>query len=456
MGQPASKTPSRRLHLRKEQKQMKTSDFIRNALIVYIAAIWLAACGASQNSVPGMTSRGSNLHRAFDLSAPGWHGLLSPSIRSVYVFTGPPDGALPDAGLTNVNGIPYGTTLAGGTECGSSVYPGEGCGTIFAVAAPGLERVVYRFQGGADGYFPEADLLDVNNTLYGTTHWGGSACGCGTIFAITSSGKKLWTYGFGTYSASDGSQPEAGLIDVNGVLFGSTLAGGTGCNVGCGTIFAATSNGLESVIYRFHGGSDGANPYAGLINVNGTLYGTTYSGGGRSQCSTGCGTIYSTTTSGSEEVLWRFAGGTDGAHPYAGLINVNGTLYGTTFFGGSSSQCPSGCGTIFALTTNGRTHLYSVIYRFQGGSDGSNPYAGLINVNATLYGTTRYGGAHDAGTVFSVTLPSDTEKVIYAFQGGDDGANPNAPLLKIKRRLYGTTESGGANLHKGNIFSLRP
>jgi uncharacterized repeat protein (TIGR03803 family) len=422
-----------------------------SAPAIALTGLFLAACGSSQSGVPVMTAGSSNLYGSVGLSAPGVHARVSPLLRSVHVFTGPPDGAFPYAGLTNVNDVLYGTTLQGGDNgpaCG-----GGGCGTIFAATSNGLERVIYRFQGGADGWFPEADLLNVNGTLYGTTFDGGSG-GPGTIFAITSSGNKLWTYSF--QGLPDGAHPKAGLIDVNGVLFGTTRSGGGGAvcaSYGCGTIFAATSNGLERVIYRFQGGLDGASPDAGLINVNGTLFGTTYYGGSYSQCGFGCGTIYSTTTSGSEKVLHRFAGGTDGANPYAGLINVNGKLYGTTYYGGSNSQCPSGCGIVYSTTASGSE---KVLHSFAGGTDGANPYAGLINVNGTLYGTTFYGGAHNAGTVFSVTLPSGTEKVIYAFQDGDDGGAPAAPLLKIARRLYGTTENGGAGLHEGNIFSLRP
>jgi uncharacterized repeat protein (TIGR03803 family) len=147
-------------------------------------------------------------------------------------------------------------------------------------------------------------------------------------------------------------------------------------------------------------------------------------------------------------MIYRFKGGPgDGEHPSAGLINVNGTLYGTTLEGGEL-----GCGTIFALTTSGKeTRLYS----FTGEpADGARPPASLLNFNGTLYGTTALGGANDAGTVFSVTT-SGTETVLYSFTGGGDGTEPYAGLTQVDGTLYGTTVGGGAYF-VGTVFSLSP
>jgi uncharacterized repeat protein (TIGR03803 family) len=141
------------------------------------------------------------------------------------------------------------------------------------------------------------------------------------------------------------------LINVNGTLYGTTVGGGR--RYGNGTVYSITTSGQEKVLYRFERrGSNAATPEAGLINVKGTLYGTTLEGGGSSACGEyGCGTVYSITLRRVETVLYRFAGGSDGSHPGATLVNVNGTLYGTTALGGgSSSKCSEGCGTVFALT----------------------------------------------------------------------------------------------------------
>jgi uncharacterized repeat protein (TIGR03803 family) len=115
--------------------------------------------------------------------------------------------------------------------------------------------------------------------------------------------------------------------------------------LGCGVVYSITTSGSEKVVYRFKGGSDGGNPLASLVEVNGTLYGTTYGGGAQD-----LGTIFSISTSGGEQVLHSFAG-SDGAQPMADLTDVNGTLYGTTNSGGYEKGCGGkGCGTVFALT----------------------------------------------------------------------------------------------------------
>jgi uncharacterized repeat protein (TIGR03803 family) len=312
----------------------------------------------------------------------------------------------------------------------------------------GKETVLHSFAGSGDGKYPDAGLITVKGTLYGTTSdGGGSGCyngtGCGTVFSITSSGTETVLHSF---PYGDGSQPEAGLINVKGTLYGTTHNGGAN-NVG--TVFSITTSGTETVLYSFKGGTgDGDYPAAALLNVKGTLYGTTYAGGTSGNCSGGCGTVFKITTSGTETVLHSFAGGKHGIYPDAGLINVNGTLYGTTSFGGAS-----GDGTVFSITPSGKE---TVLHSFGASAgDGTNPYAGLINVKGTLYGTTVDGGANDAGTVFKIT-PSGKETVLYSFGlGSGDGNEPEAGLLNVSGTLYGTTFEGGAN-NDGTVFSLSP
>ncbi|HKU80583.1 MAG TPA: choice-of-anchor tandem repeat GloVer-containing protein, partial [Candidatus Tumulicola sp.] len=198
---------------------------------------------------------------------------------------------------------------------------------------------------------------------------------------------------------SDGSGPRATLVNVNGTFFGTTYGGGANCSSsgGCGTVFAISPSGAESVVHSFGAGSDGVHPAAGLVDVNGTLYGTTVYGGAN-----GDGTVFAIPRFGPLTVLYSFAGGSDGASPRAGLLNVNGTLYGTTSAGGASCGTNFGCGTVFSITTSGTE---TVLHGFGGTSaaDGANPYAGLVRLNGKLYGTTLFGGANNAGTVFSLT-----------------------------------------------------
>ncbi len=187
--------------------------------------------------------------------------------------------------------------------------------------------------------------------LYGTTRFGGGAKGgcCGTVYSISAAGAEKVLYRF--KGGADGASPQGDLIDVGGTLYGTTiLGGGSGCysGAGCGTVYAVTTGGDEKVLYRFAGGSDGAGPQVGLIDVNDTLYGTTTSGGG-SGCVEGCGTVYSVSTAGAERVLYSFAGGSDGMYPKA-LVSVKGTLYGATSLGGDGGNSSNCCGTVFALS----------------------------------------------------------------------------------------------------------
>jgi len=147
--------------------------------------------------------------------------------------------------------------------------------------------------------------------------------------------------------------------------------------------------------------SEGANPNAGLILSNNTLYGTAADGG-----SSGAGTIFAVNTDGTGfRILHDFTGGSDGASPWDGLLLSGNTLYGTAYSGGSS-----GNGTLFGVNTDGAgfTNLYSFTglnYDPSSGgytnSDGANPIGGLILTNKTLYGTARFGGSSGKGTVFS-------------------------------------------------------
>jgi uncharacterized repeat protein (TIGR03803 family) len=305
------------------------------------------------------------------------------------------------------------------------------------------EKVLHAFQGGSDGAIPVAGLINVGGTLYGTTESGG-ANGFGTVFSITPQGVERILHSF---KGNDGASPVAGLLNVGGTLYGTTLNGGASSN---GTVFSVTPQGVETVLYSFAGGSDGAHPRAGLLNVGGILYGTTYEGGGSTFCSGGCGTVFSVTKQGVEMVLHSFEeliG--DGAHPYAGLRNLGGTLYGTTREGGVH-----GTGTVFSVTPQGaETVLCS--FGAPGSSDGANPVARLLNVSGTLYGTTDNGGTSGSGTVFSTT-PQCGRTVVYSFTGGSDGANPVAGLLNVGGTLYGTTATGGSISSLGTVFKITP
>ncbi|HTA55635.1 MAG TPA: choice-of-anchor tandem repeat GloVer-containing protein [Candidatus Acidoferrales bacterium] len=355
------------------------------------------------------------------------------------------DGEEPFAGLVNVKGTLYGTTYEGGA------YNRIGEGTVFSITPSGTETVLHSFGGSQDGAYPVAGLINVKGTLYGTTGKGG-ANGDGTVFSITPSGTETVLYSF-KGGPGDGEQPRAGLINVKGTLYGTTYLGGNcSSSGGCGTVFSMTPSGTETMLYSFKGVSgDGKYPFAGLIDVKGKFYGTTFEGGANCSGSGGCGTVFSITRSGEETMLHSFAGDPDGNNPEAGLINVKGTLYSTTYAGGTNNR-----GTVFSITPSGTE---TVLHSFGGSGDGADPVAALLYAKGKLYSTTFVGGPNNDGTVFSIT-PSGTQTVLYSFKGGGsgDGESPRAGLVKVKSALYGTTGGGGTGCGGsygcGTVYSL--
>jgi uncharacterized repeat protein (TIGR03803 family) len=268
------------------------------------------------------------------------------------------------------------------------------------------------------------------------------------------------------YSFAGGSDPKvpyAGLVfDKAGNLYGTTEFGGTDNQ---GTVFEITSNAngtwTESVLYNFTGSSDGGQPYASLVfDSAGNLYGTT-SFGGSSNCNLGCGTVFKLTPGSSgwnETVLYTFTGGSDGRQPSARvLLDAAGNLYGTTVFGGNiGSVCSTGCGTVFKLTLGSSGWTESVLYAFEGGADGASPYAPLtFDAAGNLYGTASAGGASNNGTIFKLTPGSSawTESTLHTFNGGYNGKLPYGDLiLDAAGNLYGTAFQGGAGY--GLVYEL--
>lgn len=253
-------------------------------------------------------------------------------------------------------------------------------------------------------------------------------------------------------SPADGMYPQAGLImDAAGNLYGTTYAGGT---PGPGTVFKIGPSGTESVLYSFAGPliGDGGNPQGNLLmDRTGNLYGTTSLGGANN-----FGTVFKITAAGIETVLYSFAGGLsgDGAYPQEGLVmDSAGNLYGTTSQGGSGAG-----GTVFKISPVG---LETVLHSFAGSpTDGRVPMADLmIDSAGNLYGTTDAGGvgAYDFGTVFKVS-PDGTEVIVHTFTG-IDGGNPRGTLIMDGAgNIYGTTSSGGTAtlINSGEVFKIDP
>lgn len=245
-------------------------------------------------------------------------------------------------------------------------------------------------------------------------------------------------HNFGT--PSHGANPRAGLWrDSAGNLYGTTVYGGA---ASLGVVFKLSPSGQQTVLHQFAGGKDGAVPYAGVIGDSaGNLYGTTSSGG-----ASGYGTVFKIDPTGHETILYSFTK-TNGAQPYGGLVlDSAGNLYGATELGGSNNL-----GVIFKIDTTGKG---STLYTFTNSSNGNSPLAGLILDSAgNLYGTTMYGGANGRGNVFQLS-PTGTLTVLYSFTGGTDGGYPSCTLVRDSAgNLYGTAGSGGTK-SMGVVFKL--
>jgi uncharacterized repeat protein (TIGR03803 family) len=417
---------------------------------ILCAAALLAACGGSQvnSTIP--------LQPASQLPA---RPFASRGYQTLYAFQGGRNGASPNGSLVSLNGVLYGTTIDGGKR---------GDGTVFAVDTSGNERVIYTFKGGADGISPTDGLTVLGGVLYGTTIAGGDGCdigpvgdtGCGTVFAVTTSGKERVVYRFKW--GSDGAAPIVGLAVLHGALYGVTWVGGlkTVCanflSKGCGTVFEVSTSGNERVLHRFKGRKDGALPEGRLLARDGELFGTANKGGNRGCGGAGCGTIFKVDAAGAAQVVYRFEGGSDGGNPSAGMISIGGALYGTTTQGGSGCE-ESGCGTIFKATTSGQE---TTLYRFKGPPDGLYPLSSLVAVSGKLYGVTFSGGTvcipgssgYDGGTAFEADT-SGIESVLHRFKCRGSGRFPAGALLPLGGQLYGATTYGGRR-GDGTLFAL--
>jgi len=344
----------------------------------------------------------------------------------------------------------------------------------FLVLAPGAwaapkYKTLHKFTSCNYGG-PQAGLIfDGAGNLYGTT----SHCGAydrGTVFKLTPKSDG-WSesvlYSFCSLSScGDGSLPEAGLIlDQAGNLYGTTTNGGPNAR---GVAFELThspdGSWRESILYAFCSLSncgDGAFPEAGLIfDQAGNLYGTTQWGGSSSTCTDGCGTVFRLTPrsdgSWSESVLYNFCslnGCRDGQQPFAPVtFDQEGNLYGTT-----QSGAATGDGVVFQLAPNSDgSWKENVLHTFRG-RDGSYLSAGLIfDQRGNLYGTACGGGGANAdGVVFQLGPNPDgswRENVLHTFTGRD-GSCPYAALTFDRAgNLYSTTFQGG--IGQGVVFKL--
>lgn len=324
-------------------------------------------------------------------------------------------GGLPSGLVQATDGNFYGTTEYGGDALQCPYV--TGCGTIFRITPNGVYTTIYSFcaQGLCpDGTFPLGGVIQASDgNFYGTTSAGGSCFerDCGTVFRITPAGTFTTLYSFCIQSGCpDGSGPAAGLTEgSDGNFYGTTLTGGIHVN---GTVFEITPGGALTTLHTFN--SDGSNPYGALAQgSDGNFYGTTSAGGVHDG-----GTVFKITSGGTLTTIHNFCSlpnCADGETPEGALVQAtDGNFYGTTVNGGTGA---SEEGTVFQITPSGTlTTLYNFC-SLSNCTDGAQPYAGVIQAtNGTFYGVTRVGGnstncsSLGCGTVFqlgvSLNLPA--------------------------------------------------
>lgn len=264
----------------------------------------------------------TNLGTVFELTTNG-------AFTTVYSFAGPDNVSSISARLTQGSDSNfYGVCASGGPA---------GFGQVFKVTQSGTFASLYPFIGDTNGATPVGRLVQGPDTsFYGTTTGNGTTNG-GSVFKLATNGTFTLLHAF--TGSSDGTAPYGSVTFASdGNLYGTTSANGT--NAG-GTFFRCTTNGVFTTLYSFGAsGSDGKFPRAGVaLGVDGQLYGTTYAGG-----AFGSGTVYRVTTNGVETQLYSFTGGADGARPLIGVTpSLDGSYWGSTIAGGS------GQGTLFRL-----------------------------------------------------------------------------------------------------------
>jgi uncharacterized repeat protein (TIGR03803 family) len=346
----------------------------------------------------------------------------SRDFATLHAFVPSGAGAFPQAGLSEREGIFYGTTLRGGTG---------GWGTVFMLDQVGALTTLHDFVAGSDGRAPAAEVLPASDgKLYGTTEGVYSEM-YGSLFSLDATGTLTTVHAF---TVDDAAPASDHLIEASdGSLYGTTHGG----------IFRFDAAGVVTTVPIEPGADVYASPHALIEAADGSFYGMTLAGGEFRQ-----GTIFRLDPGGTLTTLYTF-NGFDGAFPTGALIQTgDGSFYGTTARGGNL-----GLGTVFRFDQSG---TLTTVYSFSG-NDGALPLGGLIQGrDGRLYGATRSDESMSEfgfGTVFAIDT-TGTLETLHRFTGAD-GAYPRARLLQVSDgSFYGTTESGGPR-GGGVIFRVR-
>jgi uncharacterized repeat protein (TIGR03803 family) len=324
----------------------------------------------------------------------------------------------------------------------------------------GDNGAVFKMSADGTGFssLPLADVLGNGSNgnltlgasvLYGMTSAGGAGA-YGTIFKIDT--RLAGVVALHSFAARDGAYPYGGLTLSGTTLYGmaSQTPNGPADDRHGGTVFRLNTDGTGFTVLHSFGmsGGDGGAPLGDLTVSGSTLYGMTAFGGANDR-----GTIFRVSADGTDyAVLHSFVGGAaDGANPYGSL-----TLHGSTLFGMTSAGGASDAGAMFRMETDGGD--FSLLHSFSyAGTDGRLPYGSLTMSGSTLFGMTSAGGAHDAGTVFSMdSAPLGDFRLLHSFgYGTDNGLWPYGSLTLGGSTLYGMTSEGGASAGGwGTVFAL--
>ena len=243
-----------------------------------------------------------------------------------------------------------------------------------------------------------------------------------------------------SFDGSDGAAPAATLIVSSNLIYGSAVAGGPGSN---GVVFSMNTNGTGyRILHAFTGGLDGGQPYAGLLLLSNTLYGSASSERALFNSQPDYGVLYSMGADGTRfTVLHRFSGlvpaplpyiraNADGALPYGPLILWSNLLYGTAAFGGTA-----GGGTLFSLRTDGTG--FKTLHSFVEDTDSERPKGALTPLGEKLYGVAEgeVGDFGDNGGVFSINTNGSGFTLLHRFS--DAGNNFLYGLGLTNNALFG-------------------
>lgn len=316
-----------------------------------------------------------------------------------------------------------------------------------AAQAVDKESPLHRFTVFPGAYAPVGMLLfDSAGNLYGAASLGGTSfqC-CGVIFELSPGTGGPWTYDqIHVFSGGEG-KPENGpygsmVMDSAGNIYG--VAGGGNA----GEVFELSPGGSgtwnETILYTEP--SDECCVTQAVMDSAGNLYGVVTFGANND------GYIFELSQSGG---TWTFTdifdfNGTNGSQPNGVTLDASGNLYGTTYYGGSSTNCQNGCGVVFELTKGSGGWSENVIYEFDG-SNGAGPEANVtVDASGNVYASATIGGKYDFGAIVQLTPSGGGWQAhpVHDFHGyPTDGAFPSTPLTISGGNIYGTTQSGGAS-----------